>query len=91
MSADGISSFDTTRKTRTDDGSTGSCVRSTPVESVRTDTVLIRVRCKRSKRSGKFRAGIELNDDELVNMTLEGYKFFSLSLSVVGVAASCGP
>ena len=43
------------------------------------------------EKSDQFRVKTELCDNALVNMTLEGYKLFSLSFSVKDVVPSFGP
>ena len=57
----------------------------------RVDTILVRVRCGWRKRTNQARVKTELYANVLVSMTLEGYKFFSLSLSVMDVVPSFGP
>ena len=91
MSTKSISPFDAAGETRTYDWSASCCIRGTPVESVRIDTVLIRVRCGWQEGSDQLRAKTCARRTSLVNMTLEGYKFFSLSFSVKDVVGSFRP
>jgi len=44
-----------------------------------------------SKSSDKAWVKTELHNNALVNITLEGYKFFSLSFSVKAAVPSFGP
>ena len=53
MGTDGISPFDACVKTRTDDRSTVSCLFCAPVERVRIDTGLTRVRWGLQERFGQ--------------------------------------
>lgn len=89
MSTERISLFDAAGKARTDDGSTINWFYGTPVEIIRGDAVLIWVRWGGKRGLVSSESKQEVNKNGLVNITLEGYKFFSFS--VKGAVTSFEP